>query len=116
LQTLTKAAISQLHPPSLRLQAVRDSGDTAPTVHVDIDTLTFDRVLIFLEAQALRRQLPGFTIHYLDDLQQVGSLKICFYEKLIFLKVQPLRRQLPGFAIHYLDDLQQVRSHKWSNV
>jgi hypothetical protein len=57
----------------LCLQAVRDSGDTAPTVHVDIDTLTFDRVLIFLEAQALQRQLPGFAIHYLDDLQQVRS-------------------------------------------
>jgi hypothetical protein len=58
------------------VQAVRDSGDTAPTVHVDIDTLTFDRLLIFLEAQALQRQLPGFAIHYLDDLQRV-SLSGC---------------------------------------
>lgn len=56
---------------ALDLQAVRDSGDSAPTVHVDVDTLTFDRLLIFLEAQALQRQLPGFAIHYLDDLQRV---------------------------------------------
>lgn len=54
------------------LQAVRDSGDTAPEVHVPIDTLTFDRVLIFLEAQALNRNSPGFAIHLLDDLQQVN--------------------------------------------
>jgi hypothetical protein len=61
----------------LRSQAVRDSGDTAPTVHVEVDTLTFDRVLVFLEAQALQRQLPGFAIHYLDDLQQVRLMATC---------------------------------------
>ncbi|KAF6265080.1 hypothetical protein COO60DRAFT_1633845 [Scenedesmus sp. NREL 46B-D3] len=38
-----------------------------------VNTLTFDRVLIFLEAQALKRQLPGFAMHYLDDLQQAGE-------------------------------------------
>eukprot|EP00882_Tetradesmus_deserticola_P028168 GHRQ01031362.1.p1 GENE.GHRQ01031362.1~~GHRQ01031362.1.p1 ORF type:complete len:220 (+),score=106.70 GHRQ01031362.1:51-662(+) len=54
-------------------KAVRDSGDAAPTVHVDIDTLTFDRVLIFLEAHALQRQPPGFAVHYLPDLQQAGE-------------------------------------------
>lgn len=52
-------------------QAVRDSGDTAPTVTVAIDTLTFDRVLIFLEAHALKRRPPRFAVHLLSDLQEV---------------------------------------------
>eukprot|EP00775_Hariotina_reticulata_P007989 gene7989-8187_t len=51
--------------------AVRDSGDTAFEVHVAVDTLTFDRVLLFLEAQALHKAPPGFSIHLLDDLEQV---------------------------------------------
>jgi hypothetical protein len=55
-----------------RLQAVRDSGDTAPEVHVAVDTLTFDRVLLFLEAQALHKAPPGFAIHLLDDLEEAG--------------------------------------------
>jgi hypothetical protein len=54
------------------LQAVRDSGDTAPTVTVAIDTLTFDRVLIFLEAYALKRKPPRFAVHLLGDLLEVS--------------------------------------------
>lgn len=57
---------------------VRDSGSTAPSVTVAIDTLTFDRVLIFLEAYALKRKPPRFAVHLLGDLQEVrdglGSL------------------------------------------
>lgn len=53
------------------MQAVRDSGDMAPTVTVNIDTLTFDRVLIFLEAYALKRKPPRFAVHLLGDLQEV---------------------------------------------
>jgi hypothetical protein len=58
---------------------VRDSGDTAPTVTVDIDTLTFDRVLIFLEAYALKRKLPRFAVHLLGDLQEVRDACIVLY-------------------------------------
>lgn len=62
---------------ALHMQAVRDSGDTAPSVTVNIDTLTFDRVLIFLEAYALKRRPPRFAIHLLSDLKEVRAGSRC---------------------------------------
>lgn len=59
--------------PCCCLQAVRDSSGAAPSVTVNIDTLTFDRVLIFLEAYALKRRPPRFAVHLLADL-----LAVCF--------------------------------------
>jgi hypothetical protein len=50
---------------------VRDSGVSCPSVAVNIDTLTFDRVLIYLEAYALKRKPPRFAVHLLQDLLQV---------------------------------------------
>lgn len=55
---------------------VRDSSSTAPSVTVDIDTLTFDRVLIFLEAYALKRKPPRFAVHLLGDLQEVRDVTV----------------------------------------
>ena len=45
--------------------------------HVDIDTLTFDRVLIFLEALALGRSAPNFGVHLLEDLLAAGEQLQC---------------------------------------
>jgi hypothetical protein len=77
------------------VQAVRDSGDTAPSVTVAIDTLTFDRVLIFLEAYALKRKPPRFAVHLLGDLQEVGSGGSSY------LRAAP-RSQTAGFYIGWL--------------
>lgn len=56
------------------LQVVRDAGDTAPCLTVNIDTLTFDRVLIFLEASALDKEPPQFALQHLPALTQVGCV------------------------------------------
>jgi hypothetical protein len=73
-------------------QAVRDSGDTAPTATVEIDTLTFDRVLIFLEAYALKRKPPRFAVHLLGDLQEVrhASATVCHQPCLWYFVPQTL--------------------------
>jgi hypothetical protein len=60
-------------PPARALQVVRSTDDEAPSVTVNVDTLTFDRVLIYLEAAALGRQLPSYAVHLLPDLLQVGG-------------------------------------------
>lgn len=60
--TLHRPALTLTAPP---LQAVRNSGDTAPTVHVVVDTLTFDRLLILtlchIHAGMLLDEVPTHT-------------------------------------------------------
>lgn len=56
------------------MQYVRDGSADAPQVTVDVDTLTFDRVLLFLEAHHLGKQPPQWSLHLLDDLAKVCVL------------------------------------------
>jgi Cytochrome b5-like Heme/Steroid binding domain len=62
-----------LRPCISLTKAVRDSGVTSPAVHVDIDTCTMDRVLLFLEAAATQRQPPRFAAHMLCDLARAAE-------------------------------------------
>jgi hypothetical protein len=68
-----------LRPCIALTKAVRTPGPDV-TAAVDIDTLTFDRVLIFLEAHVLNKPLPSFGIHLVPPLKeaaeklQLGSL------------------------------------------
>lgn len=55
---------------------MRDSGNTAPSVTVNIDCSTFDRVLIFLEARAVHRTPPTFAVHLLPDLLDVRAWSV----------------------------------------
>lgn len=48
--------------------AVRSNEEQVISVAVDVDTLTFDRVLIFLEAQALGRPPPNYAVHLAEPL------------------------------------------------
>lgn len=60
--------------PAIQLtQHLRNKGEEEVTVSVDVDTLTFDRVLIFLEAEALGRTLPSFALHHVEDLLKAGQ-------------------------------------------
>ncbi len=52
---------------------VRSTDEEAPSITVDVDTLTFDRVLIYVEALALGRPVPSYAVHLLPDLLKVGS-------------------------------------------
>lgn len=72
VRPLTIAATAAAAP--LAVQAVRDSGDTAPSVSVDVDCLTFDRVLLFLEAHLLGRSPPQWSLHLIDDLAKVWGV------------------------------------------
>lgn len=67
---------SVLRPCIALTAAVRASHDPADAA-VPIDTLTFDRVLIFLEALALGRPAPNFGAHLLDALLAAGRALGC---------------------------------------
>ena len=54
-------------------QAVRDSGDTILNTRVNVDCLTFDRVLLFLEAHLLGRPPPQWSLHLVDDLSSAAE-------------------------------------------
>ncbi|PSC67239.1 cytochrome b5 [Micractinium conductrix] len=77
-----------LRPCIALTKAVRSEGEGAPGVTLAVDTLTFDRVLIFLEALALQRQPPAFGLHLcpqlLEAAQQLGlrALEECCRERL----------------------------------
>ncbi|BDA41357.1 probable cytochrome b5 type B at C-terminar half [Coccomyxa sp. Obi] len=45
-----------------------------PSVTIVVDTLVFDRVLIFLEASAAGQPAPDFAVHLLGDLLQAGEI------------------------------------------
>lgn len=63
----------QLLRPCISLtKAVRTQGPGV-TAEVDVDTLTFDRVLIFLESQALGKTPPSFGIHLIPALKEEAS-------------------------------------------
>ncbi|KAK9908984.1 hypothetical protein WJX75_005570 [Coccomyxa subellipsoidea] len=51
-------------------QAVRSD---VPSVTINVDTLVFDRVLIFLEATAAGQLAPDFAVHLLGDLLHAGE-------------------------------------------
>jgi len=57
-----------LRPCIALTSALRDGGSVAPEVTVNVDTLTFDRVLLFLEAEAQGRPPPTFGVHLLEPL------------------------------------------------
>jgi hypothetical protein len=61
---------SRLLRPCIALTgAVRRAGGGAEVQTPNVDTLTFDRVLIFLEAEALGREPPRVGIHLIPQLQ-----------------------------------------------
>jgi len=68
-----------LRPCIALTKPVRTPG-SGVTATIDVDTLTFDRVLIFLEAHVLNKSLPSFGIHLVSPLKeaaeklQLGSL------------------------------------------
>jgi len=47
---------------------LRGESEEPPTVSLDVDTLTFDRVLIFLEALAVGNPAPNFGVRLLEQL------------------------------------------------
>ncbi|EIE25119.1 cytochrome b5 [Coccomyxa subellipsoidea C-169] len=51
-------------------QAVRSD---VPSVTIDVDTLVFDRVLIYLEAGAAGQPVPDYAVHLLGDLLHAGE-------------------------------------------
>lgn len=57
------------------LQAIRsdDSEVTKAPLHVDVDTLTFDRVLLFLECSVCGQEVPMWSLHLIDDLARVSG-------------------------------------------
>jgi hypothetical protein len=57
-------------------QYVRDGSADAPQVTVDVDTLTFDRVLLFLESHHLGKQPPQWSLHLIDDLARVRDAPV----------------------------------------
>jgi cytochrome b involved in lipid metabolism len=61
-----------LRPCVALTKAVRapGAGVKAP---VDVDTCTFDRVLIFLEALLAGKESPSFGIHHVPDLQRAAE-------------------------------------------
>jgi hypothetical protein len=65
-----------LVPIMYNLQVVRDSGDAVPSVHINVDCLTFDRVLLFLEAHLLGKPPPQWSLHLLDDLAKVWERRL----------------------------------------
>lgn len=78
---------------------------TAATVHADVavGTLTFDRVLIFLEALALGKPPPSFGAHLLDDLLAAGRALGC--------------QSLVSYCEARLGVLQtRIKVHAWRDV
>ena len=70
---------------------------------VDIDTLTFDRILIFLEKLALSQAAPNFGVHLLDDLLDAGRKLQC--------------QSLIAYCEDKLGTLEaRIRVHRWSEV
>lgn len=53
--------------------AVRADADGPPSITVDVGTLAFDRVLIFLEAEAAGRPLPGYGVHLAEELLEAAE-------------------------------------------
>jgi len=62
-----------LRPCIALTKVVRDSGSSAPNVNVDVDTLTFDRVLLFLEALHLGRPPPNWSLHLIEDMAKAAT-------------------------------------------
>jgi Cytochrome b5-like Heme/Steroid binding domain len=62
--------------PCIALTAQVRTPDRA-RCDVDIDTLTFDRALIFLESMALGLPSPNFGVHLLEDLLAAGEKLQC---------------------------------------
>ena len=70
---------------------------------VDVDTLTFDRVLIYLECLALGRAPPNYAAHFLQDLLTAGRALRC--------------QSLVAFCEAKLGTLEaRVKVHRWADV
>ncbi|GAX75100.1 hypothetical protein CEUSTIGMA_g2544.t1 [Chlamydomonas eustigma] len=63
-----------LRPCIALTKVVRDAGDTVPSVHINVDCLTFDRVLLFLEAHLLGKPPPQWSLHLVDDLAKAAEV------------------------------------------
>ena len=72
LTKVVRDSSSALNPPSPSPQAHQP-----PSVQVDIDCLTFDRVLLFLEAHILNKTIPAWSLHLIDDLLVAGENLSC---------------------------------------
>ncbi|MEW5318093.1 MAG: hypothetical protein WDW38_009344 [Sanguina aurantia] len=81
-----------LRPCIALTKAVRSWDVEALDVNVEVDTLTFDRVLLFLEAQALGRPAPHWSLHLVELLAQTtkshgpdstGALRLFTYEQVV---------------------------------
>ena len=68
--------LKRLLRPCLALTAAVRAPERS-RADVAVDTLTFDRVLIFLEASALGRAPPNFGAHLLEDLRAAGAALQC---------------------------------------
>eukprot|EP00884_Botryococcus_braunii_P006095 jgi/Botrbrau1/15487/Bobra.43_2s0107.2 len=67
-----RVARTLLRPCISLTRALRDAETSA--LSIDVDTATFDRVLIFLEAEALGKARPVFAAHLLPDLWRAASV------------------------------------------
>lgn len=75
--TTTDGDVFPVKKPLLRpcialTKVVRDSGSQPAATEVDVGTLTFDRVLIYLEAQHLKKPPPTFALHLIGELEQAA--------------------------------------------
>lgn len=72
-----------LRPCISLTKVVRAAGEGEAAAHIDVDTLTFDRVLVFLESEAVGREPPAFGVHVvpplLDAARTLGLRSLCDY-------------------------------------
>lgn len=93
-----------LRPCIALTKAVQDKGDVAVELSVDVDCPTFDKVLLFLEAEALGRAHEfNVDINLADDLLQAARTLGC----------QPLE----DVCLRLLGDFEsRIREYTFSEV
>ncbi|KAG1665059.1 hypothetical protein FOA52_012478 [Chlamydomonas sp. UWO 241] len=84
-------------------KVVRDSGDTAAAVTIDVDCLTFDRALLFLEANLLGKPPPQWSLHHVEPLAAAASALSC--RPLAEYCQSRLGQMAQGVRIHRFDDV-----------
>jgi cytochrome b involved in lipid metabolism len=93
--------------PCITLTALVRAPERAQC-NVDVDTLTFDRVLIFLESVALCRPAPTFAVHLLEDLRAAGQKLQC--QSLVSFCEGKLRGFEARITIYRWQDVKEANS------
>ncbi|GAB4817964.1 hypothetical protein N2152v2_005010 [Parachlorella kessleri] len=84
--------------------ALRSEGEAGLEITVDVDTLTFDRVLIFLEAEALGKPQPSFAGHLIPPLlQAAGKLGLRSLQEFCHRTLGEMEARV---RVHSLEEIQ----------